>query len=104
MIVISHWTQAAGAADLLWRHGVGFGSGRGPSWRQNLQAALDALGPNPSPDAVKALWPSAIGLTCHECERDVEEVVEVGEEPDYESHTARLCGQCLLKTLTLLER
>lgn len=34
-------------------------------------------------------------LKCHECGQTVEAVVEVGEEPDYESCTARLCLPCV---------
>lgn len=36
-------------------------------------------------------------LTCSECRRDVEIVIEVGEEPDYESCTAWLCINCVRK-------
>lgn len=39
---------------------------------------------------------------CDQCKRDVEIVVEVGQEPDYESATARLCAQCLQDALALI--
>lgn len=70
-----------------------------------IQDALRALGPSPTPEAVKAV----IGndwclLTCNECGRQVDSVIEVGEEPaDYESSTARLCGECLLKALKMFD-
>ena len=38
---------------------------------------------------------------CDECNQKVLEVVEVGEEPDYESSTARLCKECLKKAISL---
>jgi len=38
-------------------------------------------------------------LTCGECERHVEAVVHLGEEPGYESNTFYLCAPCLKKAL-----
>lgn len=35
--------------------------------------------------------------TCSECSNKVKEVICVGHEPDYESQTAYLCKQCLIK-------
>ena len=40
---------------------------------------------------------------CHECKRFFHAVVEVGEEPDYESNTANLCVECLRRALAALE-
>lgn len=40
---------------------------------------------------------------CHQCGRDVLMVVEVGQEPDWESHTARLCIDCIEADLKLLK-
>jgi len=34
-------------------------------------------------------------LKCDECGNEPEIVVQVGQEPDYESHTASLCVPCL---------
>jgi hypothetical protein len=34
-------------------------------------------------------------LKCHECGRYVKKVVQVGEEPDYESATVFLCVKCI---------
>jgi hypothetical protein len=37
-------------------------------------------------------------LTCDECGSEtITEVMEVGQEPDYESNTARLCLECIKK-------
>jgi hypothetical protein len=38
---------------------------------------------------------------CHECGGYFEEVVEIGEPPDYESSTAHICKKCLRKALKL---
>ena len=34
-------------------------------------------------------------LTCSECGKYVKKVVQVGEEPDYESATVFLCVKCI---------
>lgn len=39
---------------------------------------------------------------CHECGEAVARTVEIGQEPDYESHTAQLCEGCLRKALALI--
>jgi len=40
-------------------------------------------------------------LTCDECQSHVDLVVQVGQEPDYESATASLCKECLAKAFGL---
>lgn len=72
-----------------------------------IHAALVALGPAPDPDAVDA----AIGNgawtrvpSCDGCGRKgLPVVVQVGEEPEYESSTVDLCGDCLRAALALLD-
>lgn len=64
-----------------------------------VHAQLVALGPTPNPDDVDRVigntsW-TRVGLVCNGCGEVSDRIVEVGEEPDYESHTARLCGVCL---------
>jgi len=39
---------------------------------------------------------------CDNCCKDAQVVVELGEEPDYESSTASVCEECLTKALNLL--
>jgi hypothetical protein len=39
---------------------------------------------------------------CHECGETVLRTIELGEAPDYESHTAQICESCLRKALELL--
>ena len=40
--------------------------------------------------------------SCSECGAEASEIVQVGEEPDYESNTAYICGPCLLKACALM--
>ena len=40
---------------------------------------------------------------CSECGKDVEVVVQVGQEPDYDSLTAYLCFSCIEKAGTLIK-
>jgi hypothetical protein len=40
---------------------------------------------------------------CDECGTSVEVYVEIGEEPDYESNTAHVCGPCLRKAVGLVD-
>jgi len=61
------------------------------------------LGPNPKPDDVDKVignntW---TGLTCDECDRDVDEVVKLGEQPNYDSSTASICRLCLRQATEL---
>jgi hypothetical protein len=41
---------------------------------------------------------------CHECNRIVDVAVELGEDPDYESHTATICVKCLRKAISIAAR
>jgi len=41
--------------------------------------------------------------TCHECGSESWDVVQLGEEPDYESNTANICRSCLEKALDKLK-
>lgn len=40
--------------------------------------------------------------TCHECRDWTWDLVELGEEPDYDSCTVSICRACLTKALELL--
>jgi hypothetical protein len=59
--------------------------------------ALLELGASPDPDAVDAVLGnrSWTRVTCDECGRDVDAVVEVGAMPEYDSRTCDLCGDCV---------
>ena len=58
-------------------------------------------GPDPA-DVVAIAGPSwAADPWCNGCDRAVPVVVQVGQEPDYESSTANLCVDCLRAALDL---
>lgn len=40
-------------------------------------------------------------LTCDECGKDTDAVLTVGQEPDYESHTASLCRSCVERAYSI---
>lgn len=40
--------------------------------------------------------------TCHECNAETWDAVQVGQPPDCESYTATICGGCLRAALRLL--
>lgn len=66
---------------------------------------LKELGLYPDPDEVDRIigndyW-TCVGL-CHECDKERNALVSVGEEPDYESCTARICISCLKAALELI--
>lgn len=50
---------------------------------------------------MKQKWEAFI--RCDECKENAPFAVEVGEQPDYESATARLCISCLKKALVMAE-
>lgn len=65
---------------------------------------LAALGQEPDPDDVDRIignssWTST---NCDECGSKPEFVVMVGEEPNYESNTAFICAQCILKLRSMI--
>lgn len=65
---------------------------------------LKALGKTPIPDEVDEVIGNGswTRTRCHCCGDDSGvDVVQVGEEPDYESATACICKPCLLKALAL---
>jgi hypothetical protein len=111
--LITRQTQADTAAQ-RWLNQYGYyinGKGKtdfanGPFDPTKKYAALVALGPNPSPDAVDRVigngsWTDT--PTCSECGRaGLPAVVQVGEEPDYDSRTAWLCGDCLRRAIDLI--
>lgn len=41
---------------------------------------------------------------CHECGETVARTVEIGQPPDYESHTAQLCEKCIRNALALFQQ
>jgi len=41
---------------------------------------------------------------CDECGKDREVVIQIGEEPHYESSTVFICPECLKKAMDLIEK
>jgi hypothetical protein len=41
-------------------------------------------------------------LTCDECGKDTDALLTVGQEPDYESHTASLCRSCVERSSSII--
>ena len=94
--VANRWrTQYCNAS----RHGVD---------RQEIQRKLDALDVETATDAdVNAIignssW--AAPHQCHECGVSTWDAVELGQPPDYDSHTATVCIDCLRKAVALVEQ
>ena len=101
MKLITRWTLAASAAETWRRH-----ADKGHLWHnadiRRVQAALDALGPSPSPQAVDdAVGRSVTTLYCDECEEAVEEAVLLADREHADG--GRICAACLLKALQLVE-
>ena len=67
---------------------------------------LEALGINPSPDAVDAAIGNDSWTNVPECggcgDKSPPAVVQVGEELDYESSTANLCAACLADAVRVM--
>lgn len=66
---------------------------------------LIALGNNPTPDEVNYVigdisWTATF---CNECGKSVDEAVQLGQEPDYDSATASICKTCLISALELMK-
>jgi hypothetical protein len=104
MLVVSRKTKAA-AAVARWEYQYR-GSGRLFDGRKpaDILKRLKALGDNPDPDAVDAAI-GGEGWTCRpqcdECGEANDVVIQLGQEPDYESATASICPACLKKALEL---
>jgi hypothetical protein len=77
-----------------------------PDKRRDQLAALEALDPGTAAaEDVEAIvgnrsWTRTV---CDECKREVGRTVRLGEEPAYESATAYVCRDYLVRALTLLD-
>jgi superfamily II helicase len=92
-------TNAATAAERWKRQYY-----NGKEWRsyrhdsEEIYNKLKALGDSPEPEEVNKIigndaWTRC---TCDNCGNNrVREVLQVGQEPDYESSTANICAACL---------
>lgn len=111
MKIITRESTAAEAAE-RWKGQYSRGGQWGtvyigePRDTREIYEALVALGPSPDPDAVNELigntsWASP--PQCDECNKAAECIVQLGEEPDYESSTANICPDCLSKAIALTQ-
>lgn len=106
MKVLSEAYQAGQVAELWKRqYGRSFDSEAFNGTRDTYDA-LVALGGNGTAQQIADI----IGNTswccpseCNECGATSWDMVEIGEEPDCESSTARVCLDCLRKAVSLLE-
>ena len=98
-----HTVAAEDVAEIpLWLRTHGASPRAIPAVVARARASL-ALPQPTDPDALEAIWRDGrTWSSCHGCGRSVAAVARVGEEPDYESSTARLCRDCLLAALALL--
>lgn len=69
---------------------------------KQIYAKLVSLGNHPSCEDVEKVMPSWTHLRCDECEKEVDAVVQFGEDLDWESATANICKECLAKGATLM--
>lgn len=75
-------------------------------WHQEVYDAIVALGDSPEPEDINRIIGNEYWTRpepCSECKATVALVVQVGEEPDYESHTAWLCVNCLRAAIQAAE-
>lgn len=107
MKLITPQSLAATAAD-RWKANYF----RGGEWGEvclgdsrEIYEALAALGESPDPDDVDRIIGnhSWTRRNCNECgSYERQPVVEVGQEPDYESSTAWLCFECLTRAFAII--
>jgi hypothetical protein len=100
-VLISRRQMAAKTAD-RWREQYGpmFGVFPFGDAREVLKQ-LESLGRSPTVEQVEAICPGWTVLRCDECRDEVDEVVQLGEPPDYESSTAVVCLRCLVNACAL---
>lgn len=101
MRIISRTGNAAKAAA-HWR--ATYASGVHGQDKLAILDMLDALGSNPDPDTVDEVIGNTSWTCCYcdECRAACEQVIEVGQEPDYESATAKLCKACVIKAASTM--
>lgn len=71
--------------------------------RKTILDKLRNLGEYPHPNRVDDIIGNGswTRCECNECGTEVEGTVRLGEEPDWESATANICKDCLVKALAL---
>lgn len=67
---------------------------------------IKALGRNPKPEAIDETIGNQSWTRldpCDNCGKQKDELVSVGQAPDYESSTATICEECLRKALAVFK-
>ena len=106
MRVISQRELVATVAD-MWRQVYLDANGK---WRYDdgkrvIYERLVALPPTRTADDIEAVIGnrSWTDIRCDECDARVDVAIEVGQVPDYESHTATICLDCAKKAVIAME-
>lgn len=103
-VIITRQTKANGVA-MAWKAQYTTWTPRDKEKTAILDKLL-ALGAHPDPDEVNLVignssW-TDVG-TCHGCGKNNPPIlIQVGQEPDYESGTADLCAECLGRAMGVL--
>jgi hypothetical protein len=71
--------------------------------RYNKVVALDLETATPE-DVEQILNFSWVECLCHECGGSFDAVVQVGQEPDYDTRSANVCKGCLLRALGMVDK
>lgn len=103
MKYISRQTQANSTAS-RWRCQYSGRIGMQGDDKDFVYQELMRLGSSPKPESIEKIvgntsWTS---IQCSECKKDVQRVIQLGDEPDYESNTALVCEYCLKEALQLI--
>jgi hypothetical protein len=102
MKLITRQSKVKPAIELFFKNYPHYANKYGPFYTPERYNAVKALGDNPTADEVaEVLNFSWVQCICNECNKECESVVQVGQEPDYESSTARLCKECLYKAFDI---
>ncbi len=100
MILITRQTLADKVAE---RWAAQYEGGAYGQDKIDILEQLRSLGESPSPDDVDMVIgnKSWTRTECHECGTENIDVVEIGQEPDYESYTANICKPCIKAALAI---
>jgi hypothetical protein len=90
-------------AEFIERYSKGTGASPLMLDKVRLLKQLDPLTCSPSLVNAHIGNQSWTSLYCDQCKNAVEAVIDLGEEPNYGSHTASVCKNCLEKALNLLD-
>ena len=74
----------------------------GGDWTDDIIKKLKSASPLTEKKAIEIIGNNSWTRNeCHECKKDSDVVVQLGQEPDYESSTANVCLECLNKAIVL---